>query len=673
MKFKKLLILSLAAILLLSNLMGCSCKKQEETPNVTDPPVSVVTPEPDASATPAPATVENTIPAMDGSVVAGDGVTYGIASNGTVRFIGQATTGQNNIYGWSNVVRLVTNSSTVAALTSDGTILLAGAQEDDFAPALELENVADIAMGSGHIAVLHKDGTVSAVGASLCGQCDVSEWKLVTAVAAAGDATFAISQGRLLSTVSPTYADAFAEYEIAAVAAAADHIALLLTNGSVITASYYASSNGAKDTPAPDATRGAGSIGGIDDSTEGDTGWRNIVRVFVGAGSTYGVDSEGNLFGIGSIEFTMDYQIKTQDVYCVAAASDHVVVLYGDGTAAGYGDNTLLQCSVSAWRLLPYVSDGYLLGHFAGDTIDGTLFATGVETTFTEPATGEAMSAVCVLLGDVNGDGAIDEDDVALIEKHISGEQELTGAFLRAANIIIDDTDPTAVDIVDIEEVRAQQAGKRVIDQYAKTSMYTTPLADARRVNTDALGYITIPGTNISYPIMYGQDWYYNERGLDKEPLTRGSIYYYWSKAGKNIVFTGHNARSTGTMFHELHIIQDNEQQLLEYANRVWCINSYGVTGYWEIWSIYEEDVGSGREWESSQLYNTCWPNKMEAMNQQEQEEWIQYQLDRSEVDIGAYVTTSDRFMTIVTCSDSHADAQNGARLYIFLRWVGND
>ena len=287
-------------------------------------------------------------------------------------------------------------------------------------------------------------------------------------------------------------------------------------------------------------------------------------------------------------------------------------------------------------------------------------------------ATCETVSATCVLLGDVNGDGVIDDKDVSSVEAHISGGVKLNGAFLRAANIITDSSRPDSIDINDLEKLTAQAAGKNAIDQYAKTDMYTAPLADAKRKNPDAQGYITLEGTNISYPIMYGQNWYYNDHDIDRKSTVRGSIYFYWSKANKNIVITGHNSRTSGTMFHQLHDLQNGKAKLKTFKNRIWCINTYGQTGYWEVWAMYEEPAFRRAE-DSSQYYNANWPNTFNALNEQEKQAWINYQLRKSELGYSVNVTTSDRFMTLITCGDDHAASQKGARLYFFLRWVGND
>ena len=207
---------------------------------------------------------------------------------------------------------------------------------------------------------------------------------------------------------------------------------------------------------------------------------------------------------------------------------------------------------------------------------------------------------------------------------------------------------------------------------YAKTDKYTAPLANALRKNKDTLGYIKIRNTNIDYPIMYGTNWFYNDHDIDKKPAERGSLYFYWPEASGNIVITGHNARTSGTMFHQLHNVQNNAGTLSSYSDRLWAINTYGVTGYWEVWSMYEEGAFKDASM-SSQMFNACWPAGYNGKTEQEKQAWIDYQQRHSKLNYTVNVTTQDRFITLITCGDSHADSAKGARLYFFLRWVGND
>lgn len=73
--------------------------------------------------------------------------------------------------------------------------------------------------------------------------------------------------------------------------------------------------------------------------------------------------------------------------------------------------------------------------------------------------------------------------------------------------------------------------------------------------NPDVIGWILIPGTNISYPLLKGEDnEYYLKHTWDNQKNACGSIFYdYRSSPGDwNSVIYGHNMRN-GSMFAGLH------------------------------------------------------------------------------------------------------------------------
>ena len=675
--------LALAALML----MGCfGCKGcREDDPGTvvieepTEAPTApVFTGEPTAGPT-ALITPEPEFVSMrdsDGFVKANKAGTYGVGVDGSVRYTGSTNMGQHRIYDWENVVDLETSDTTTAALLRDGTIRLCGFLKGSFSDAAEWTGAVDIAMGDRHLACLHTDGTVTACGENSERQCAVEEWREVIKVVAAGNYTAALTSQGVVTTIGAVFDEGLNTAPVADIDAAADHLVLLLADGTVrsVSLSGAGASASSKDGSGAGGRSGADGRTGADGSDKvsgsGDKvfPWTGIVKVFAAPGATYAIDGTGKLYNDSTV-----IKSEVNNAYYVAASADHAVVLHGDGTCKSYGSNDVYQGRVSGWRLLPFVEEGgWLMGYGPGTYLAGEAVHTGMQTVYTDPATGESREATFVILGDIDGDGFITNKDEAAMNAHIAGREPLQGAALRAANIVVDGSKPDSIDIVDLEKLKLELAGERAIDRFCKTDQYTAPLADAKRKNADALGYITLKGTNISYPIMYDREWYYNDHNIDRKEIVSGSIYFYWSKANKNIVITGHNARTSGTMFHELHTIQNKASNLKTYKNRVWQINAYGKTGYWEVWSLYEEGAFSNPD-KSSLYYNTNWPNTFNALSEKEKQAWIDYQLKKSEINLGVKVSTDDRFMTLVTCGDHHSDSQKGARLYIFLRWIGQD
>ncbi len=187
---------------------------------------------------------------------------------------------------------------------------------------------------------------------------------------------------------------------------------------------------------------------------------------------------------------------------------------------------------------------------------------------------------------------------------------------------------------------------------------------DAHRINEHVMGWIKLSGTNIDYPILYDPSgkYYYNNHDMYGKKTTRGSIYLYAQPTSKIISVTGHNSRQSKTMFHQLHTLQ-NKYKKDPARSRTFNIyfNTMNRTS-WELFAFYETKAN---EPSSTRRYNSMSFNlKGEAL-----QKWIDYQLKRSEADLGVKdVTPDNRFVVLVTCGDNHDSDDAESRLYMFLR-----
>lgn len=83
----------------------------------------------------------------------------------------------------------------------------------------------------------------------------------------------------------------------------------------------------------------------------------------------------------------------------------------------------------------------------------------------------------------------------------------------------------------------------------------------AKAINDTTIGWIFIPGTNINYPIMHGQnDSYYLDHNWKGEPYWNGSIFLDDNNTGFNNVslINGHNMLN-GIMFSQLIDFQNKD------------------------------------------------------------------------------------------------------------------
>ena len=428
MKNKKPLIIGasvgLAAVVIAAVLLLLKCSGDDREPEVID----TLTPQPTVSAepaetaavvteapatdtpaptfTPEPYTV--TMRSADGFVKACSTGTYGVASDGTVRFMGRSVSGQNLVFGWQSVIDLELNDRTTAALRRDGAVRLTGAQSKAFAESLEWTGVVDLAMGGDFLLGLKTDGTVISCGSEAMAGA-VSEWINVKKLAAGSDFAAGLSTMGVFVT-SEVPAEAIAG-DVADISAAGSRLVLLMRDGHV---------------------RVIDDITGV--PTVHELEWQRIARVFASPNAVYAIDDQAKLWT--DAEFVDE---EVTDAYCVAASEKHAVVLKGNGRCVGFGENKDMQCAVSNWRLLPYLtSEGWLIGYGPDTYMGSEVLRTGYELTYVEPATGEQSPAVVVIMGDANGDGKIDESDVTAVKNHISGSKKLEGPFLRAATVIND-------------------------------------------------------------------------------------------------------------------------------------------------------------------------------------------------------------------------------------------
>ncbi len=224
----------------------------------------------------------------------------------------------------------------------------------------------------------------------------------------------------------------------------------------------------------------------------------------------------------------------------------------------------------------------------------------------------------------------------------------------------------------------------------AYVSPYTEKLAALKAKNSDTIGWIAIPGTNIDKGILYADKWFYANHNEEKKEVESGAVYSHYSALTQNIVITAHNSRVSKTMFHELHHVQEvnlgktncaykkcnatlDKTTLPDFSTpegRTWDISAYGIDAKWELFAMYEVDA---KEPEKTLYYNTWFPTTKYAFtpkNDAEITEWIENQIGRSQYDFGVTATPQDQFLTIYTCGDNHDSDNATSRLYFFLKQV---
>lgn len=600
-----------------------------------------------------------------GMIVTTNMYSAGVRTDGSLLTHGNNSVGQLDTKLWRSVIFAAGNDTTLAGLTADGKVLLAGEKASTWTNAAEWTDIVGIAVGSEHIVGLKQDGTVVADGGNGKGQCDVSSWSGITQVVAAGEHTLGLTAN---STVVAAGDNSYGQLNIADWSGVS----------SIATAKYHTVGLKQDGTAVSTSVEGAGDG---DKSQDEVSGFAGITAIFAGNGMTVGLKQDGKLICAPS-----SAELEALENVAYAAIGDnHCVVMFNDGAAEGFGNNDNLQTSLEGWTLRPVYSLGNYVGFMpkssaknviaimtsltggktitlksqdGAELIDVSTVGTGTEIF----ADGTSIGKI-VIMGDVNGDGSVNEYDAELLEQYAEGKAQLSGEMLAASMVGDDNTAPALA-------VRLYMVGEGHLAQFPETSYnpYADAYANAYAKNSDVVGWIRISDTVIDYPIMYGENWFYNDHDIDKKSTGnpgQGSIYAYYDVFTRNNAITGHNSRKSGKMFHDLHKVQDNKENLTTYRNRVFGIMLYGKYSEWEIFSIYETNDNEPTD---TLLYNTA---HMAEAAVQEIQAWIDKQISRSEIELGVRATPDDTFITLVTCGDNfdYSDAQS--RLYIFLKRVG--
>lgn len=162
-----------------------------------------------------------------------------------------------------------------------------------------------------------------------------------------------------------------------------------------------------------------------------------------------------------------------------------------------------------------------------------------------------------------------------------------------------------------------------------------------KKVNSDVEGWILIPGTKISYPVMQASDnEFYLSRTWDKTWNWLGSVFIECENESDlsefNTIIYGHNMRG-GSMFGTLKNYK--KAKYWQEHPYIYIMHEGGVYRY-EIFAAHKVQL-------NTIVYG------MQIENPKQREELIRFALDYSAIDTGIEPTEDDKILTLSTCSTS--------------------
>ena len=234
--------------------------------------------------------------------------TVGLKSDGTVVVAGSNEDGECDVSDWRDIVAVSTGSGCIFGLKANGTVIAIGNNLDEQCEVSDWTNIVAVSAGQWHTVGLRADGTVVAAGSTIDGQCSVSGWR-----------------------------------DIVAVSAGSDFTAGLRSDGTVV------------------------ATGQLFDVS----GWKDIAAISAGGAFLAGLKPDGTV--LVTVPQVLDISAWT-DIVAISAGGSHIVGLRSDGTVVAAGFNESSACKVSDWTGIVAVSagEGYTLGLRA----DGTVITT---------------------------------------------------------------------------------------------------------------------------------------------------------------------------------------------------------------------------------------------------------------------------------------------------------
>jgi len=175
---------------------------------------------------------------------------------------------------------------------------------------------------------------------------------------------------------------------------------------------------------------------------------------------------------------------------------------------------------------------------------------------------------------------------------------------------------------------------------YIKMPLIDVNITELQKINSDTIGFLSVAGTNINYPVVQTtNNSYYISHSFKKQSNKAGWVFMDYrnniSNLSQNTVIYGHSRLDT-TMFGTLKNIL-NTSWLNNKNNYIIQLSTITENTLWQVFSVYTLPV-------ENYYITTNFNNNIEYEN------WLNTMLNRSEYNFNTTVNTNDKILTLSTC-----------------------
>lgn len=194
-------------------------------------------------------------------------------------------------------------------------------------------------------------------------------------------------------------------------------------------------------------------------------------------------------------------------------------------------------------------------------------------------------------------------------------------------------------------ERKSEMGFKKIQESVTDKEDRTINVEKLKRENKDCIGYLEVPGTSISYPIMQTRDNpnYYLNHDFDKNYSFYGTPYlsaYCDLEKSDNLIIYGHNING-GKMFGALE--QYKEKDFFDRHRKIYFTTDRRRE--YEVFAVMSVNVRKFKYWKF-----------IMARDEKDYDEFVQKVLEHSMWNIGGKPKYKEQILMLSTCDNGKED-----------------